>query len=93
MPKRWCKDCRVLFDMDLTGTRRCPRCQSAVTKRRNARANTTSRGLGADHQRRAAALLATAQGCHWCGKPPAASDPLVADHLIPRSRGGTAGPQ
>jgi hypothetical protein len=54
--------------------------------------NTTQRGLGAAHRARAKALLAVAQVCEICGRPPTPTDPLTADHTTPRSQGGAESP-
>jgi len=72
MPKRWCSDCRQLFDMDSTGTLRCPACQAIATQKRNARAPRASRGYDARHDRVRAQLLAAfrpGDPCALCGKP------------------------
>lgn len=72
MPKRWCKDCRSLFDMDTTGTQRCPACQATADARRNARTNTSRRGYGSAHQKKRDELLAKwrpGDPCARCGKP------------------------
>jgi hypothetical protein len=72
MPKRWCIDCRQLFDRDDTGTMRCPACQPAATAARNARPNTTSRGYGSAHQKLREQLLAAwtpGDLCARCNKP------------------------
>lgn len=82
MPKRWCQcrgcpackpgGCGALFDLDATGTLRCPGCQQLATARRQARPNTTSRGYGAKHQRLREQLLASFQRgqlCARCGRP------------------------
>lgn len=94
MPKRFCIGCRKLFDRSLTGTQRCPACQAPADRARNARASSSSRGLGWKFSQRKqddhAYQAATA--CHWCGLPFTAADPKTADHLIPRSRGGSDGP-
>ena len=58
MPKRWCIGCGDLFDLDLTGTLRCPACQATATAKRQARPNTTRRGYGGAHQKLRAKLLA-----------------------------------
>jgi len=49
---------------------------------------TTERGLGPDHRRIREQVLAAESTCWRCGKPGTADNPLTADHLIPRSRGG-----
>lgn len=46
MPKRWCADCKGLYDIDSAPGLRCPACQAAATARRNARPSSSSRGLG-----------------------------------------------
>ena len=72
MPKRFCISCRQLFDRDTTGTQRCPACQPAATRARNARANTTSRGYGSKHQALRKQLLSEfepGQPCARCGQP------------------------
>lgn len=53
---------------------------------------TTPRGpspYDANHQRLAKQVVAKATICAICGKPPTPEDPLVADHVIPLSLGGT----
>ena len=94
MPKRWCIGCRRLFDMDSTGTLRCPACQAPVTARRNARPSSSKRGLGwkFSERKKADAAYQQAVTCHWCGQPFTASDPKTADHVQPRSQGGAEGP-
>jgi hypothetical protein len=72
MPKRWCIGCGDLFDLDLTGTLRCPACQATATAKRQARPNTTRRGYGGAHQKLRAKLLAEfvpGQLCARCRKP------------------------
>jgi DNA-directed RNA polymerase subunit RPC12/RpoP len=72
MPKRWCIGCGDLFDLDTTGTLRCPACQAIATAKRQARPNTTRRGYGTPHQKLRARLLAAfqpGQPCARCGKP------------------------
>ena len=93
MPKRFCicrgcagcgtAGCRALFDRDDTGTQRCPRCQPAATAARNARANTTRRGYGSDHQRLRKQLLdvfVPGQPCARCGLPIAGKDDAQLGH-------------
>lgn len=72
MPKRWCAGCRQLFDLDSTGTQRCPACQAKATAQRNTRANTTQRGYGSAHQQARQQYLAAWQpgdACAHCGQP------------------------
>ena len=82
MPHRWCA-CRgctacipgghqLLFDLDTTGTLRCPGCQAVATSRRQARPNTTRRGYGSKHQalrRKLLAQFVPGQLCARCGQP------------------------
>lgn len=39
-----------LFDLDSTGTLKCPGCQQHATAQRNARAPASARGYGPEHQ-------------------------------------------
>lgn len=54
----------------------CPRCTPT----------TSERGLGATHARHARACIARQPWCTYCGS----TDDLTADHVTPRSLGGTA---
>jgi 5-methylcytosine-specific restriction endonuclease McrA len=68
---------------------RCPDCEREYYReRRKRRGSTTQRGLGHTHQQLREQVLAEEKLCWLCGKPATAGDPLVADHVIPRSRGG-----
>lgn len=87
MPQRFClcKGCpacastdrkpgshRILFDLDLTGTLKCPGCQAIATANRNARAPRAQRGYDAKHDRVRAQLLEQfrpGDPCAICGKP------------------------
>lgn len=54
-------------------------------------ATTTQRGLGWEHQKQRKRLLAKHRDgdlCGHCGEPMFKSQPLQADHTIPRSLGG-----
>jgi 5-methylcytosine-specific restriction endonuclease McrA len=51
-----------------------------------------SRGSTRRYRANRAAILAGATICHLCGEPPRPNDPLVADHVVPRSKGGHDGP-
>jgi hypothetical protein len=67
MPKRWCIGCRNLFNLDSTGTLRCPACQKTATQKRNARAPRAGRGYDAAHdreRRRWEPVVAAGNG--WC---------------------------
>ncbi|MDH6111932.1 5-methylcytosine-specific restriction endonuclease McrA [Kitasatospora sp. MAP12-15] len=93
MPKRFCLDCKVLFDAR-TGRSRCPTCQAALEARMNARpkANTTRRGLGWAHQQRRRAEVSADMRCWICGQPGSEGDPITADHEVPRAQGGGDSP-
>ena len=88
MPKRFCSDCRQLFDMDSTGALRCPACQAAATARRNARAPGPARGYGPRHRAIRQQLIAQwTQGdpCALCGHPMLDSARLDLAHNEDRS--------
>jgi 5-methylcytosine-specific restriction protein A len=63
----------------------CPACQA---QRDAARGTTTQRGLGHDHQLLRRQVLSEEFVCWICGKPAQRGDPLTADHLVSRARGG-----
>ena len=91
MPKKFCLGCRVLFTPTTESPSRCETCQAGLVARMNARpkANTTARGLGAAHQRKAKQLLSQpGLVCVRCGLPGSEQDPLTAGHSEDRSRGG-----
>lgn len=95
MPRRFCictgcaacgvdSRCGKLFDRELTGKMRCPDCQAAVDRQRNARPNTTARGYGAVHQALRAQLLeqfVPGQPCARCELPIASKDDAQLGHL------------
>ena len=60
----------------ISNASRCPRHRT-----------TTARGLGHTH-RKASAHIQPTDPCHWCGGYGTADDPITADHLRPRARGG-----
>lgn len=93
MPRRFCicsgcpgckpAGCGRLFDRDATHTQRCPACQPAASRARNARGNTTQRGYGAGHQalrRQLAEAFVPGQPCWRCGKPIASLDDAQLGH-------------
>lgn len=99
MPKRWCSDCRALFDLDATGTLRCPACETkaatwqqegrrAYQRTRPSRGTPTQRGYGTSYRRARQALLAAATQCHWCGAEFTPANRPTADHDPPLARGG-----
>jgi 5-methylcytosine-specific restriction endonuclease McrA len=67
----------------------CPECERERTLQRG---STTARGLGSDHQKRRAALIASGDTLCWLcnrhGSWDDVDDPLTADHVVPRSNGG-----
>lgn len=79
MPRKECLSCRRLYSG--SGSY-CAACTAARYR------TTTQRGLGHDHRKIVAALLADNPVCYWCGKRPA----TTGDHLVPRSLGGTNDP-
>ncbi|WP_051943873.1 HNH endonuclease [Streptacidiphilus rugosus] len=92
MPKRFCLDCRALFDA-ATGKSRCPTCQDRITKVMDAkRGSTTERGLGWSHQQRVKREVDKTAACWMCGKPGTPADPITADHETPRAAGGVDSP-
>jgi len=106
MPKRFCQctgcsSCNVttgahsaLFDLDLTGTLKCPGCQAVATTKRNARPSSSARGLGWAFTKRKQNDIAYQQAevCHWCGRQFTKDNPKTADHTVPRSQGGNDSP-
>lgn len=89
MPMKFCLDCNRLTD---NGSR-CPDCQTKFNTRQSARRGTTkARGLGGTHRRRAEGVVKAAAYCAICGKPPTPTDPLTADHIVPRALGGVDSP-
>ena len=107
MPKRWCEcrgctacgkgACGLLFDMDATGTRRCPGCQAVATQRANARPSSSARGYDGEYQRNrrvlVAAAIASRSLCVICSKPCLPGQKITAEHLVPLRRGGTSAMQ
>lgn len=96
MPSKFCLGCKELFKVVPGGSAsRCPACQAGLEARMNARpkGNTTQRGLGWAHQRKAKALLSQpGLLCVRCGLPGTEQDPLTAGHSEDRSRGGADSP-
>ncbi len=85
-PPRRCSNCRNLYDGK---TRYCRPCMRAQDR---ARPTAAQRGLGYDHQKAAAGVLATATVCAVCGGPPTKDDPLTGGHIVDRQLGGTNDP-
>lgn len=119
MPKRWCQctgcpACNasggrhgILFDMDATGTLKCPGCQAVATARRNARPSSSKRGLGwkFSERKKADAAYQQATLCQCpgmpltrcqlhsgvCGEPFTIDNPKTGGHATARSQGGGDG--
>lgn len=67
---------------------RCPNCQRAHDAARDRRrGTTTARGMGADWQRAAREQV---ESSPWCAVRGCTRGDLTADHVVPRSQGGTA---
>jgi 5-methylcytosine-specific restriction endonuclease McrA len=79
-----CLDCGAL-----TQGSRCSQCKA---RHDAGRGTTTQRGYGADHQRRAKAVIAAQPWCSLCGHAGSQDNPLTADHVVPVSHGGIRGP-
>jgi 5-methylcytosine-specific restriction enzyme A len=83
----------ILFDLDLTKTTKCPPCQEQARIRKNSdppgRPTAAQRGYGAEWRRVSAQVTAGAVACHWCGGGFTADNPVTADHIVPKARGGT----
>lgn len=87
---RRCLTCNKLYDLDTAPGRRCPGCQQATDRARDkARGSPAQRGYGAEHRRKAKAVLDGAQQCCYCGGSPTPDDPFVACHVYAQSRGGS----
>ena len=103
MPKRFCQclSCPAcsppgrkpgshgkLFDLDSTGSLKCPGCQQHATQQRNARTSTASRGYGAQHRQVRDQLLAAFQPGQLCvigGEPLWTKENLDLAHNEDRS--------
>ncbi len=85
MPKRECLTCRHLHDGPGS---RCPTC-TTTRERARLRPTTTQRGYGAAWQRLSAQVIAWFGRCVDCGHQGSEDNPLTADHIVPKSRGGT----
>src|SRR5580704_9636268 len=113
MPKRYCicrgcagctpTGCGKLYDRDTTSTQRCPQCQPAATRARQARPSSSKRGLGwafserkANDQNYQAATRCQCTGCPWCGngcgQPFTKANPKTAGHTVARKHGGSSSP-
>jgi 5-methylcytosine-specific restriction protein A len=53
------------------------------------RGSRQERGYDAEWERKSSAVVANQPWCTYCHTTGSASNPLGADHIIPRSRGGT----
>lgn len=86
MPKRFCLDCRKLFEIGRDRSSRCPRCQPRTT---------AERGYGRDYEIQRAWVLANATHCGICGEPFKRGERKTAEHVYPlrlrKSRQGHVG--
>jgi len=103
VPKRWCQ-CRgcaacntaggahgQLFDLDTTGTLRCPACQATATANRNQRPSSSARGYDGEYQANKPIVIEQGRRgrpCHICGKPFTARNKITVEHIKPVREGG-----
>ncbi len=73
MPRAFCITCKRLYDVSTASGKRCPPCQAAADRQRDAQRGTTAqRGYGGQHQRKREQLLAAfepGQACVRCSQP------------------------
>lgn len=104
MPKRFCQchGCTacggngqahgILFDLDTTGTLRCPPCQAVATARRNQRPNSSARGYDGEYQRNKPIVIAQARNgrrCVICRKLFQEGQRITVEHIKALRDGGT----
>lgn len=75
---RPCLDCQQLT----TNGTRCPTCQRAIARQRQA-AKPFKPHYAGNYRKRAAEVRANATHCWICGNGPRDGDPWQADHLVP----------
>src|SRR5688572_16358817 len=89
-----CQDCGRIIDKKKNG--RCLTCyrqnEREKSRARRARGTTSQRGYGSDYQRRRAAAIRAQPWCSDCGHTGSEDNPLTAEHILPVSQGGKAGP-
>lgn len=84
MALRPCIDCGTL-----TPNTRCPIHTRARSRARDQqRGSRQQRGLDNTYDRNRSILMANATVCAICHRPPTATDPLTADHIVRREHGG-----
>jgi len=106
MPKRWCQcpGCQAcqspdrrpgshgaLYDLDTTGTLKCPPCQQIATTKRNQRPSSSARGYDGEYQRNKQLIIEQGRNgrpCVICHKPFTPEQKITAEHLVPRRNGG-----
>lgn len=89
MPHRECIEltCRRLHEGPGP---RCPACARVRQQTRDqARGTTTERGYGWAWQQLSALVVQYYRQCRDCGDLGTLGNPLTADHIIPKSQGGT----
>jgi len=79
---RPCLDCGRV-----THGSRCPACAS---KHERNRGNSTARGYGTNWRAKSERITRQVGRCERCGVTHTADNPLTLDHVVPKSRGGTA---
>ena len=82
--QRPCLGCGALIG---SGSR-CRLCKR-VRDRSRLRARTTERGYGAAWQALARQVIEAQPSCTYCGTEGDPSNPLTADHFVPKALGGT----
>lgn len=81
-------ECRKLFDLDSTGTLRCPECQAVATAKRNARPS--DRGYDGEYQRNRPLVVAQGRNgrpCVICRKPITPQQKVTVEHINPLRNG------
>jgi len=69
------------------GQSRCPEHARQADQQRG---SSTQRGYGTDHRRLRAEAIKRQPWCGRCGHTGSADNPLSADHVQPKSRGGAS---
>lgn len=87
MPRRECLTCRALHNGPGA---RCPaHTRTREQARDRARGTAAQRGYDYAWQQLSARVIAYYRQCVDCGHTGSQANPLTADHVIPKSRGGT----
>ncbi len=87
MPRRECITCRVLH---ANSGPRCPTCARTQQRQRDTiRGTAAQRGYDAQWRALSARVIAYYKQCLDCGHTGSRDNPLTADHIIPKAKGGT----